>query len=176
MHFFVCIIATIQCLAADVNGLCLCRERHCQRKGLVCLCFFVYLVCGWGLTDFFKRGFRPLFCEVKHMRQLVIDQLSPEERANIESYLKRTLKSAALDGIFWLPVPDDLLGEAQQGHDACGPFYFGIELEEKRLVLELLVRSQSNLHCSCISYATKAQRDFLLGFFDRLLAEEQIRA
>lgn len=110
------------------------------------------------------------------MRQIVIDELSREERANIDSYLKRTVTPAAMEGMFWLPLPDDLLAEAQQGHEECGPFFFGLELAEKKLIIELLVRSQSNLHCSCISYATRAQRNFLLDFLDRMVEEEGIRA
>ncbi|MFZ5765961.1 MAG: hypothetical protein ACOY4H_10245 [Thermodesulfobacteriota bacterium] len=110
------------------------------------------------------------------MRQIVIDELSPEERANLDSYLKRTVKQGGMEGMFWLAVPDDLLASAQQGHEECGPFFFGIELAEKKLIVELLVRSQSNLHCSCISYASPAQRNFLLEFLDRMLTEERIRA
>lgn len=110
------------------------------------------------------------------MRQFLIDELSREERDNLESYLKRTVKSAAMEGMFWLALPSDLWGAAQQGHEGCGPFYFGIELAEKKLIAELLVRSESNLHCSCIAYATQAQRDFLLRFLDTMLSEEQIRA
>ena len=110
------------------------------------------------------------------MRQIVIDDLTKEERANIDSYLKRTIQVGPIDGMYWLSLPDDLLAEAQQGHDTCGPFYFGVELGEDKLICELLVRSQSNLHCSCISYATPVQRDFMLRFLDTLLEEEQIRA
>lgn len=110
------------------------------------------------------------------MRQIVIDELSMEERANLDNYLKRTVKQGGMEGMYWLPVADDLLGEAQHGHEECGPFFFGIELAEKKLIIELLVRSQSNLHCSCISYATPTQRDFLLKFVDRMLEEEHIRA
>ncbi len=110
------------------------------------------------------------------MRQFVIDELIKEERDNLESYLKRTLKAGAMEGIFWLPVPKELWGAAQNGHDDCGPFYFGIELGRNRLTCELLVRSQSNLHCSCISYATPGQRQVLLDFLDRMLQEEHIRA
>jgi hypothetical protein len=40
------------------------------------------------------------------MRQYVIDQLSREERANIESYLKRTLKPGPVDGLYWIEVPN----------------------------------------------------------------------
>ncbi|MDH3360078.1 MAG: hypothetical protein OEL55_04335 [Desulfobulbaceae bacterium] len=114
------------------------------------------------------------------MRQIVIDDLTQEECANLGNYLTRTTKKAGLEGMFWLQLTDDLLGEAQQGHQKCGPFYFALELIEtpgrESLTCELLVRSESNLHCSCISYATSMQRDFLLRFLDTMLAEEQIKA
>lgn len=110
------------------------------------------------------------------MRQYVIDQLSREERANIESFLKRTLKPGPMRGIFWIEVPQDLLSGEQLTHDECGPYFFGVELGEEAVVFELLIRSQTNLHCSCIAYATMAQRDFVLRFIDRMLDEEKIRA
>lgn len=110
------------------------------------------------------------------MRQFVIDELSILERDNLESYLKRSLKPGPMAGIFWIELPDDLLAEAQRGHDPCGPFYLGVELTEKKLCFELLVRSQSNLHCTCIAYATSVQRQFVLDFIDRMLDEERIRA
>lgn len=110
------------------------------------------------------------------MRQFVIDELSPLERDNLDSYLKRSLKAGPLTGIFWLVLPDDLLGEAQQGHQQCGPFYLAVDLEATRLSFEMLIRSSSNLHCSCIAHATGAQRQFVLDFIDKMLAEEMIRA
>lgn len=110
------------------------------------------------------------------MRQLLIDELSREERANIESFLKRTLKPGPIAGLFWLPLPTDLYGAAQQGHADCGPFHFAIELEEEAIKFELLIRSRANLHCTCIAHASPAQRDFVLRFADRMLAEEKIRA
>lgn len=110
------------------------------------------------------------------MRQFVIDEISFLERDNLESFLKRTLKPGPMEGIFWLELPDDLLGEAQQGHDQCAPFYMAVELDDKRLCFEMLVRSKTNLHCTCIAWATDSQRQFLLDFIDRMLEEEQIRA
>ena len=110
------------------------------------------------------------------MRQLLIDGLSRQERDNIEHYLKRTLGAGPIEGLFWLRVPDDLLANSQRGHDSCGPFHFGIELGEDKVAFELLIRSQSNLHCSCIGYATRGQREFLFRYIDQLLEEEQIRA
>jgi len=110
------------------------------------------------------------------MRQIVIDQLSREERANIESYLKRTLNPGPLSGIYWLEVPQDLLSGDQLSHEECGPYFFAVELEEESVSFELLIRSQSNLHCSCIAYATPAQREFVLRIVDRMLEGEKIRA
>ena len=106
----------------------------------------------------------------------MVDELTREERDNIDSYLKRTLKPGPLVGLYWMTVPQDLLAEAQQGHEQCGPFYVAVELEEDTIRFELLIRSQSNLHCSCIAYATQAQRDFVLRFVDTMLAEELIRS
>jgi hypothetical protein len=110
------------------------------------------------------------------MRQFSIDELTREEQANIDSYLRRTIKPGPIDGLFWLAIPQDLLGAAQQGHDSCGPFYFAIELQEDAVRFEFLVRSQTNLHCSCIAYATPGQRDFLLQFAETLLSTECIKA
>lgn len=110
------------------------------------------------------------------MRQLMIDQLSREELQNLENYCKRNLRPGPMEGLFWLELPPEFWGSAQQGHAECAPFFFAVELPENKLVCELLVRSSANLHCSCISYADPAQRNFLLDFFDRMLAEEKIKA
>ncbi|MEN8257489.1 MAG: hypothetical protein ABFS09_06465 [Thermodesulfobacteriota bacterium] len=110
------------------------------------------------------------------MRQFVIDELSAQERDNLDSYLKKSLKSGPMLGMFWLQLPEDLWSKAQKGHDECGPFYFGVELSKDKLIVELLVRSESNLHCSCISYATPSQREYVLGFVDTMIGEEHITA
>jgi hypothetical protein len=110
------------------------------------------------------------------MRQYVIDEISFLERDNLDSYLKRTLKPSSLEGVYFLSVPPDLLGPEQQGHEDCGPFYFTVILEQSSLRFELLVRSASNMHCSCIAQVTPAQRQFVLEFADRMLKEEMIQA
>ncbi|KJR97606.1 MAG: hypothetical protein VR65_23670 [Desulfobulbaceae bacterium BRH_c16a] len=110
------------------------------------------------------------------MRQIVIDELSPMERDNIDSYLKRTIKQGPMIGIYWIELPPDLLAEAQQGHEEHGPFYLAVELTGSAVKFELLVRSQSNLHCTCIAHATAVQRQFILDFVDRMVAEEFISA
>lgn len=108
------------------------------------------------------------------MRQFVIDELSPMERDNIDSFLKRSLKTGPMIGLYWINLPDDLLSEAQLGHEEHGPFYLGVEVTRDAVKFELLVRSHSNLHCSCIAHATPMQRQFVLDFIDRMVKEEMI--
>ena len=110
------------------------------------------------------------------MRQFVIDELSPMERDNIDSYLKRTVKQGPMIGLYWIELPPDLLSAAQQGHEEHGPFYLAVEVTGSAVKFELLVRSRFNLHCSCIAHATNAQRQFVLDFIDRMAKEEMINA
>ena len=108
------------------------------------------------------------------MRQFVIDELSPMERDNIDSYLKRTLRQGPVTGLYWMPLTPDLFSEKQRQHADCAPYHVGVEVEKTLVRFELLVRSRSNLHCDCIAYATPAQRRFILDFIDRMLDEEKI--
>ncbi len=110
------------------------------------------------------------------MRQIVLDELSPMEKDNIDSYLKRTLRPGPMVGLYWLMLTPDLLSAAQQGHAQCGPFYLAVEVEKACVRFELLVRGHANLHCSCIAYATPLQRQFVLDFIDKMITEELIRA
>lgn len=98
------------------------------------------------------------------------------ERDNIDSYLKRTLSQGPMIGLYWIVLTPDLMSEAQQGHEEHGPFYLAVEVEESLVRFELLVRSQSNLHCSCIAHASTAQRQFVLDYIDTMVEKELIRA
>lgn len=108
------------------------------------------------------------------MRQYLIDELSFLERDNLDSCLKRTLKLGPISGVHWLEVPQDLLAPAQLACPDCGPFYFSVILEKTELRAEFLVRSSHNMRCSCIAWATPAQRQFVLDFVDKMLKEEFI--
>ena len=110
------------------------------------------------------------------MRQYLIDEISYLEHDNIDSYLKRSLKSGPIEGVYWLELPPDMLGPDQVGHEKCGPFYFSIVLEKDSLRFEFLIRSANTMHCTCISWATPTQRQFLMDFADKLLLDEMIRA
>ncbi len=112
------------------------------------------------------------------MRQFVIDELSPMEKDNIDSWLKRNLTPGPLAGLYWLILKEEQLDTAQQGEEHCehGPYYMAIEVNRKEVRCELLVRSQTNLHCSCIAQATPKQRQIMLDVIDKMLEEEMIVA
>jgi hypothetical protein len=106
------------------------------------------------------------------MRSVVLDELRPSEIERIREYLSKTIISSRLPEVFWLELPPDLLSPEQMAHkDTCGPFRAALVLEGGELRLELLVRGQASLHCTCTAFASKAQRDFLLSFLDRLVEE-----
>ena len=109
------------------------------------------------------------------MRSLVLDELRPADVEGIREHLTNTLIPSRLPDVFWLELPPDLLTPEQMEHkDSCGPFRAALVLEESELHLELLIRSHASLHCTCTAYATKAQRDFLLSFLDRLVKKLDI--
>jgi len=110
------------------------------------------------------------------MRQLLINELNREEAEKIKEFLKAQSRAGGVEGLFWLAIPETLLGEAQKGHEQCGPFSFAIECGEDFVSFELLVRSAANLHCSCTCYPTTSQRDFLLDFMDRMVVEQGVKA
>lgn len=110
------------------------------------------------------------------MRQYLIDELTKSQIEHIWEYLRKHAQPSAVDGLFWIELPDDLLAEAQYAHKNCQPFCFSIEVGKDCLKLEFLIRSKQTLHCDCIQYATKVQRDFILEFAEKMLPEKGISA
>ncbi len=110
------------------------------------------------------------------MRQLLINELSRDEAGKVKEFLMDNSRPGGVAGIYWLPLPEPLLAAAQNGHEDCGPFAFAIEAGDDFVSFELLVRSESNLHCGCTCYPSQEQRAFLLAFMDRLIREQGIKA
>lgn len=109
------------------------------------------------------------------MRSLVLDELMRVDVQKLAEHLGQTLIPSAMEGVYWLELPPDLLAAEQMEHKQCGPHRVALVLEEECLRLELLVRAQDSLRCSCTAYATPAQRAFLISYMDRLIEELGIR-
>lgn len=108
------------------------------------------------------------------MKQYVVDELRAADYESLKTYMQTHYGPAALDGIYWIPLENDLLTDIQKAHRACQPHYFAVDLAKSRLVLELLVRTPSTLRCDCIRYATQAQRNWLIALVDDIFTQLEI--
>jgi len=108
------------------------------------------------------------------MKQYVVDELRPEDHNKIKKYLDETYGSAKIGGIYWVPLATEVLTEIQQTHSDCQPFFFAIDLEDDRLALELLVRTQKRVRCDCIAYASAAQRNWIMDAVDAIFEKLNI--
>ncbi|MFO8241392.1 MAG: hypothetical protein R6T90_10415 [Dissulfuribacterales bacterium] len=109
------------------------------------------------------------------MRQYVVDELRPQEVKKIKAYLDTCCDISDIMGLYWLTIPGDILSPVQYEHQDCQPHCAAIELGDKWVKIEMLVRSRRKIRCECVNYATTQQRKFLLSFVDRLLEETKIR-
>lgn len=103
------------------------------------------------------------------MKQYVIDQLRLEDHHSLKTYLDDNFSSSGIKGLYWIPLDDSLLTNVQKDHSDCNPFHFAAELDEERLSIELLVRTQNKMHCHCMTYADEKQRNWLIDSIDAIL-------
>ncbi len=109
------------------------------------------------------------------MKQYVIDQLRFEDFDRLKSHLEDHFQGSTIEGIYWIPLTEEILSPIQAEHQECKPFYFALELvAPDRLSCELLVRTQSRMRCACIRYATKEQRSWLTDTVDAILEKLEI--
>jgi hypothetical protein len=113
--------------------------------------------------------------EGNSMKQYVIDQLRESDYHRIADYLKENLECTALDGIYWMNLPEHLYGETQRQHTECQPFYFAVSLDRTQVAFEWLIRSRQALRCSCLAYANAQQREHIIHFADAMLEKLNIR-
>ena len=108
------------------------------------------------------------------MKQYLVDELRPHDYEQIKAYLDEHFERAELDGIYWIPIEEQLLTSEQNEHTDCQPYFLALALEPTSLACELLVRTKQRMRCTCIGYATEAQRNWVIHLIDSLLAEMAI--
>lgn len=109
------------------------------------------------------------------MKQYIIDQLRESDYEEIKDYLDNNARQSAMEGIYWVDLPQELYTKIQKEHAQCQPFYFAVNLNRRYIGFELLIRSHTALRCACIGYATKSQRDFILDFADSIIDSLKIK-
>lgn len=113
------------------------------------------------------------------MRTYLIEDLLPADVKKVAARLAEKGMAGSLEGIFYLPVPQELLTDEQRAHaEECGPHIFALEAisdeDTGSLKLELLVRARGKLRCSCVAYATPAQREHIIDHLDAFIRELDI--
>ena len=96
------------------------------------------------------------------MKQYTIDELRYPDYEKIKKYLDDTYGASGVDGLYWMPVDEQLLSDVQRAHTSCAPFFMALELEEGRISGELLIRTRNRVRCDCIHYADERQRNWLI--------------
>ncbi|MBW1841278.1 MAG: hypothetical protein JRI75_05745 [Deltaproteobacteria bacterium] len=109
------------------------------------------------------------------MKQYVIDELRLEDYETIKAYMDENFGSAALGGVYWLALDRKMLTDIQISHTECQPFYFVVDLEPNLMACELLVRTKTRMRCSCISYATEKQRNWIIQVVDAIFEKLEIK-
>ncbi len=114
------------------------------------------------------------------MRQYLLDEIARNDLPRVREYLKKHAAASSLADIWWVDLPEDLLSPEQFEHRKCRPYRFAVEVGDLEVGdgfvrFELLIRSRETMRCSCIDYATKQQRDFILAYADRLVEDLALR-
>ena len=109
------------------------------------------------------------------MKQYVIDELRPTDYEILKSFLDERFGPPDLGGVYWIPLEQKHLSDTQSSHGDCQPFYFAVELQERSMACELLVRTRQRVRCSCIAYATGPQRNWAVQMIDDIFDELNIQ-
>ena len=108
------------------------------------------------------------------MKQYVIDQLRPADYEAVKAYLEESFSSSNVEGIYWIPLDQDILTGVQVEHTSCQPFYFAVDLEQNFMAIEFLVRTKNRIRCSCMGYATEKQRNWIIQLADSIFDKLKI--
>lgn len=109
------------------------------------------------------------------MRTYTIDQLEEKDIAAVNARLLDMELQAGLEGVYWLPVPRDMLTPIQAEHfSSCGPYCLALDVCENAVHMELLVRGTGRIRCECLSFASQELRNHMIAYLEGLLADLKI--
>jgi len=110
------------------------------------------------------------------VKQYRIDELREEDYYKLLDYLRENADHSPMQEVYWINLPEELYSDIQKEHKECQPFYIAVNLSFKSISFEWLIRSRQKLHCKCIQYANKAQRDYIIDLADSIFEKLGIRS
>ena len=110
------------------------------------------------------------------MKQYRIDELRPQDCESLRAYLDERFGPSQIEGIYWIPLDNDLLDQVQAAHTGCHPLCFAVELRQEAISFELLIRTRNRVRCDCIRYANAEQRQSIIQFADTIFETLKILA
>ena len=93
----------------------------------------------------------------------------------IRAFLLEHICASAIENLFWMEIPEELLSPIQIQHRDCRPHVFAVELGESWLKMELFSKSLRNMRCECQHYGSEKQIQHALRWIDDMLEELRIR-
>ncbi|UZP68352.1 hypothetical protein N1030_05080 [Desulfovibrio mangrovi] len=105
------------------------------------------------------------------MRLYVLEDLTAEDLKKVQGHLDAMELSGGMPGIYWLPLPKDMLNEVQLEHTECAPHCMALEIVGDSLRMELLVRARNKLRCDCVSYPSPELRAHMIQYMDDMLKD-----
>jgi hypothetical protein len=113
------------------------------------------------------------------MRSYLIEDIYEDNAKKIATALDEKGWRGPIEGIWYLPVPEERLTDEQREHlGECGPYMMALEkvdrVEEHDFKLELLVRSRNRIRCSCVAYASPEQREHMIGLLDDFFRDQDV--
>lgn len=105
------------------------------------------------------------------MISYLMDEIPFSHMEKARRFFKENAVASAIEGIFWVQMPDDLLTPTQAEHRTCRPHVFAVELGPDWIKMEFFVRSSQGLRCSCPAYFTPHQRDFAIRYAHSMIEQ-----
>ncbi len=102
------------------------------------------------------------------MQAFSVENLDKDEVRRLREALKAFTKPSPIEGLFWIPIPEEVLAPIQRGHVSCQPHYFAVELGEDFISFDFLVRNFQRIRCDCITLANNQQKLFLLNLAKKI--------
>ena len=109
------------------------------------------------------------------MRQILIDELIPDEVAAIHEFLQANAVESGIEGLYWVELTEDLLDPEQFGQKKDHPFCFAVEVGDSWVKFEFLIRSQHNIKSTGTRFASRSQLEFVLQYSNRIIGETGLK-